>query len=93
MPIDSYAAWEKLIASLSAEQRTELTRRGHFTVTSNLGHVFQIDAHGYSGNITGCGRLWCCHLPYPAPLGEHLLAQALAIRTDERAFLRTACAI
>lgn len=95
-------AWDKLRASLNEAQRKDLDSSGKFYVKSNKGNLWQINATSYIRNCTMIGdrkgrpakqpRTYCIHLDGPGqyPLGDHLLAQALLLKTDEDRFRRIA---
>jgi hypothetical protein len=95
-------ARKRLMASLTNEQRMQYEANGYFDVTSNLGTTFRLHADNHVGNIfqlpkgvIRTGR-FCMHLSNrfeSFPNEDHLLAQALMIRTDEVAFRRIACSL
>lgn len=75
----------------SEQDRYRAERR--FEVTGSAGGLYEIH-HGYSGNIFLMRperRRYCAHPPITdAPVESAMVAQYLAISTDERAFLRVA---
>lgn len=92
-------AWDRLMASLSEQQQRSVRENGWFEIKSNLGNRWRIATSGFSANCikmnNACnsGRPYCAHLRmgyHVWPLGDHLLAQALMIRTDEDRFIRIA---
>ena len=95
-------ARQRLQESLSEEQWRTFITHGWFTVKAKSGGAYRlIGTEGPVGNIreitlSGEVRRWCMHLTdysYGAasyPVEDHLLAQALLIRTDETAFRATA---
>ena len=93
-------ATSRLLASLTAEQCQTMRKYGWFEVMSNRNRRWRIYTHTYTGNCllmpdSPSMQCYCAHLSYTVvmmswPLADHLLAQALMIRTDEEAFLRIA---
>jgi len=85
-------ARELLLSALSPGQRYNLTRHGWFEVISNKGHRWVIRADvGVSYNVYHNRYKYCAHIRGGSvPKDDHLLAQALMLRTDENQFLRIA---
>lgn len=86
-----------LLSFLSAEQREQFERDGYFHVIGSAGGRYRI-RRGSVGNIDWYhegGNEWggslCCH-PMDAylPPGDIMLAQMLALTTDEPGFVRLA---
>jgi hypothetical protein len=94
-------SWARFLASLSSEQARSVAESEYFELTSNKGNTRRIFTKGYVGNtqilvrrfeFVGA-RGYCAHIRQQYqefPLGDHLLAQALMITTDEEAFLDVA---
>lgn len=84
----------KLLASLNEEQRLSLTDKGHFNMASELGGEYRIEDSSYSHNVILVkphqAISFCAHIREQAPMHDHLLAQALALRTNELGFLQVA---
>jgi hypothetical protein len=81
---------------LTREERRELTRSGHVTVTGSAGGRYRVNIHGSTHRIELHGRRWfrresyCLHPEMFVPDGDIALAHYLLLRTDEPAFLAQA---
>jgi hypothetical protein len=98
-------AHRRLMRSLSPMQQNTYSSQGYIDVTSNRGNQYRIFTENYIGNVLRMsdGRRFCCHLSYyptaeqwngrqptTYPIEDHILAQALMIRTNEPVFLNLA---
>lgn len=87
-------ARERLLAALDPQQVSDLRLHGYFHVRSDRGTLYKITAGNWTGNIrrTADNQRFCMHLHAGPeyPVDDHLLAQALLIRTDEIQFLKIA---
>jgi hypothetical protein len=96
-------AWQRLRASLSSRQLQTISLHGFFEVRgSTSGKTYRIYTNsGYSMNVRVTNpfgresRSYCLYCKgathaHSIPLADHLLAQALLLRTDERLFLAIA---
>lgn len=83
-----------LLENISADQRRDLGERGHFFVTAKSGKRYRIDRHihgnVYEVNEVGTRVRRYCAQPGGVPADDAILAQKLALETDEAAFLRVA---
>ena len=90
----NHLAKERLLASLTREQRQTMAEHGWFEVISNKGHRWRIVTdRSYTGNVyRRYGWRYCGHVESTlcVPWYDHYLAQALTLRTDEKAFRRAA---
>jgi hypothetical protein len=81
---------------LSPEQTAQLERYGHFEVSgSHSGKRYRIRPHRYMNidQLDGEGSriaVWCFGPAVNLPLGDHMLAQKIALETDEQAALAVA---
>ncbi len=85
-----------LLAHLNDEQRASFEARQRFYVTGSEGQRFCIHL-GREGNVWTVGAdgqhvggAMCVHIRDRVPDADNVLAQALMIETDQRAFLRLA---
>lgn len=83
-----------LLANLTAEQRETLLGRGFFEVKAKSGQRYKIGRSTH-GNIVrlddrGVAVARLCAQPSGVPVDDAILAQKLALETDEAAFLRVA---
>ncbi len=80
---------------MDEEQRKEAAEKSQFHVRSSKGKVFRIRTTHASGNVEEIDEKgeavarYCAH-PRGVPLGDQLLAQKLALETDEESFLKVA---
>lgn len=81
---------------LTPEQREELATRGHFTLYGGKTGWRYLMAPGYSGNVVvdhpNRATSLCCHLTTvdAFPTYDHMIAQLLSIRYNEKQFLQAA---
>jgi hypothetical protein len=83
-----------LLSVLTEEQRSELSKRRQFFVTSKSGKRYRIDRHTH-GNVYELNELGnpvrrLCAQPPGVPVDDAIAAQKLMLETDEAAFLRVA---
>jgi hypothetical protein len=86
----------RLLEALTPEQGSMYGQRGYFYVTGASGTRYRI-RHGTMNNISAGDMSYCIGPAVPRgsgyfsyPVEDYLLAQALMILTDERAFLKIA---
>lgn len=92
-----------LLSMLDENQRHTLEREGYFEVTGSLGGRYRLYTHDYTGNVVECDqdgnpqRTWCVHpdmfddpTGMQAPAEGAVIAQMLALRTDEREIMERA---
>lgn len=86
-----------LLSFLDQRQQEQLRLTGHFTVVGSAGGVYEIYTNDYSGNVVQYQgerpyRHLCCYPRFPlsVPIGDYVLGQVLALKTDEFNFLATA---
>lgn len=83
-----------LLENLSAEQRDTLVKRGFFYLHLQNGKKYRLDRHTH-GNVylvdeeNRLVRKFCAQ-PSGVPADDAILAQKLALETDEQSFLRVA---
>lgn len=88
-------AKDLLESAMDEEQRKEAAEKSQFRVRSSKGKMFRIRTTHASGNVEELDEhgepvaRFCAH-PRGVPLGDQLLAQKLALETDEEAFLAVA---
>lgn len=91
-------AMELLLSFLDERQQEELLRTGRFRLVGSRGGAYIIHTNDFSGNVVQVldgkpYRNLCCYprfLSRGVPIGDFILGQVLALKTDEFNFLRTA---
>jgi hypothetical protein len=87
-------AWLLLLEHLTPKQVLDVRSHNSFEVIGSRKGRYRINCATYLGNITDLSksRKICIYAKgkYAIPLGDHLLAQKLAIETNEPHFLRQA---
>lgn len=90
-----------LMSVLTPEQRDRYVNKGDFVITGSLGGKYLIE-NGYSGNVyrlDGNNRTVACYCAHPVmhndddsrlPVAAAMVAQVLAITTDEWDFVKVA---
>ena len=85
-----------LLASLDADQRRELKRKGYFHVSGSKGNLYRVaSAFPFNVRLAGYAKrsrvFFCLEAEDPdLPAEDVMLAQKLMLETDEGEFLRLA---
>lgn len=81
-----------LVSLLTEDERRRFKTNGHIQERGGVsGWLYDISI-GYTGNIVVKGQEICCHLVMPErfPIYDHMIAQLLNIRYNERGFIKEA---